>query len=505
MITLDENEIRVLGALLEKEKTTPDYYPLSANSLLAACNQKSNRNPVMRMDSQDLDSALDSLMGRKLVEKTFSETGYTKRYRHLLNREWELSHRQEALLAVLLLRGAQTPGELKARTDRLFHFEKNSEFELSLNHLAERTVPLIKKLPRQPGQKENRYDHLLYRKSSGEEIKKGPTIIINKKNSDNNRNAGGDTPVAKDKKKMTRFVDIKDEVREAVDGGKGVVALESTIISHGMPYPQNVETALEVERIVRKAGAVPATIALIDGKFKVGLTPDEIDFLGRTGGDVIKCSRRDIPFVLARKVPGATTVAATMMGAALGGIRVFATGGIGGVHRGAPATFDISADLDELARTDVAVVCAGAKAILDLNLTQEYLETRGVPVVGVGTDELPAFYTRTSGLGVDYNISGPEELARALDIKWSLGLSGGVVVANPIPEEYSMNSVEINAIIERALEEMNERGIKGKETTPFLLARISELTEGSSLFSNIKLVYNNALFAAETACALAML
>jgi pseudouridine-5'-phosphate glycosidase len=301
------------------------------------------------------------------------------------------------------------------------------------------------------------------------------------------------------------LIDIRPEIKEAIQSKKGVVALESTIISHGMPYPQNVETALAVEKIVREEGAVPATIALINGKFKVGLSHDEIDFLGKTGRDVIKCSRRDIPFVLARKLPGATTVAATMIGAALGGIKIFATGGIGGVHRGAPATFDISADLDELAKTDVAVVCAGAKAILDLPLTLEYLETRGVPVVGIGTDELPAFYTRASGLGVDYRIDGPQELAVALDIKWKLGMSGGVVVANPIPEEFSMDPDSINAVIDRALEEMDKKGIKGKESTPFLLARISELTEGSSLFSNIKLVYNNARFASQTACAMAEL
>jgi len=292
---------------------------------------------------------------------------------------------------------------------------------------------------------------------------------------------------------------IAPEVQEAVNAGKGVVALESTIISHGMPYPQNVETALEVEKIVRSEGAVPATIALMNGKFKIGLSADEIDMLGKTGRDVIKCSRRDLPFVLARKQPGATTVAATMIGAALGGVKLFATGGIGGVHRGAPATFDISADLDELARTDVAVVCAGAKAILDLPLTLEYLETRGVPVVGYGTQELPAFYTRTSGLGVDYRVDSPEELARALDIKWKLGLSGGVVIANPIPEEFSMDPDQINAVIDRALDEMNAQGIKGKESTPFLLARIAELTEGDSLFSNIKLVFNNARLASQTA------
>ncbi|MDC7220709.1 MAG: pseudouridine-5'-phosphate glycosidase [Spirochaetales bacterium] len=299
------------------------------------------------------------------------------------------------------------------------------------------------------------------------------------------------------------LIDLAPEVREAVESGKGVVALESTIIAHGMPYPQNVETALEVEKIIRSEGAVPATVALMDGKFKVGLSSDEIDMLGKAGSDVIKCSRRDLPFVLARKIPGATTVAATMIGAAIGGIKLFATGGIGGVHRGAPATFDISADLEELARTDVAVVCAGAKAILDLPLTLEYLETRGVPVVGFGTEELPAFYTRSSGLGVDYRVDSEAELAHALNIKWKLGLAGGVVIANPIPKEYSMEPEHVTDAIEQALDEMHEKGIKGKESTPFLLARITELTEGSSLFSNIKLVHNNARVAARTAMELA--
>ena len=358
-------------------------------------------------------------------------------------------------MAVLMLRGAQTQGELKSRTVRLYPFPSQAELEQSLNHLCERSVPLARKLPRQPGRKESRYDHLLYRTGDGEETKR-PSVIIQKK-------AGSSpaSPVI-----SSGLVDLSPEVREAVESGKGVVALESTIISHGMPYPQNVETALEVEKIVRSEGAVPATIALIDGKFKVGLSADEIDFLGKTGRDVIKCSRRDLPFVLARKLPGATTVAATMIGAALGGVKIFATGGIGGVHRGAPGTFDISADLDELAKTDVAVVCAGAKAILDLPLTLEYLETRGVPVVGFGTEELPAFYTRQSGLAVDYRIDDEKELARALDIKWKLGLTGGVVIANPIPEEYSMDPDHINAVIDRALEEDERQGYQRKGIHP---------------------------------------
>ncbi len=495
-ITLSDKEIRILGCLMEKEKTTPDSYPLTVNSLLNACNQKTGRDPVMQLDNQDIETALDSLTRKDLAEEAYNDGGYAVRYQHCLDRAWELSDRQQALMALLMLRGSQTVGELKARTARLYDFAGTAELEQSLNHLCDRARPLAVRIPRKPGQKENRYDHLLYRENAGEE-KKGPTIIINKKSS------ASPAPVSPAVRES--LVELAPEVREAVASGRGVVALESTIISHGMPYPQNVETALEVEKIVRSEGAVPATIALMNGKFKVGLSADEIDMLGKTGRDVIKCSRRDLPFVLARKLPGATTVAATMIGAALGGVKMFATGGIGGVHRGAPATFDISADLDELARTDVAVVCAGAKAILDLPLTLEYLETRGVPVVGYGTEELPAFYTRTSGLNVDYRIDSPEELARALDIKWRLGLTGGVVIANPIPQEYSMDPDLINGVIDRALGEMEAKGIRGKESTPFLLARISELTEGDSLYSNIKLVFNNARLASKTALELAKL
>ncbi len=487
MVELNEKEIRILGCLMEKERTTPDAYPLTENSLLNACNQKTGRDPVMTLDSQDVKSALDGLGRKGLTSQTQADSGYAKRYLHNLHREWELSDRQQAIMAVLMLRGAQTMGELKARTARIYHFSSAAELEQSLNHLCERAVPLAQKLPRRPGHKESRYDHLLYRMEENNAMKR-PNVIIQKKS---------DVPGG--------LVSLSPEVKEAVESGKGVVALESTIISHGMPYPQNVETALEVEKIIRNEGAIPATIALMNGQFKIGLSPDEIDQLGKTGRDVIKCSRRDLPFVLARKLPGATTVAATMIGAALGGVKIFATGGIGGVHRGAPTTFDISADLDELAKTDVAVVCAGAKAILDLPLTQEYLETRGVPVVGFGTEELPAFYTRTSGLKVDYRIDSEKELAQALDIKWKLGLSGGVVVANPIPEEYSMDPEHINAVIDQALEDMAGQGIKGKESTPFLLARISELTGGDSLNSNIKLVFNNAVIASRTACELAKL
>ncbi len=271
---------------------------------------------------------------------------------------------------------------------------------------------------------------------------------------------------------MEKYLEVSREVKEALDSGKAVVALESTIISHGMPYPQNVETALKVEELIREGGAIPATIAIMDGKLKVGLSKEEIDRLGKTGLDVVKASRRDIPFILAKGLMGATTVASTMIVANLAGIRVFATGGIGGVHRGAETTMDISADLQELANTNVAVVCAGAKSILDIGLTLEYLETQGVPVVGFGTEELPAFYTRKSGFKVDYRVDKEEELAKAVKAKWDLNLKGGVVVANPIPEEYQMDYDKITNAIESALVEAEERSIKGKESTPFLLAKV---------------------------------
>lgn len=298
---------------------------------------------------------------------------------------------------------------------------------------------------------------------------------------------------------MINYLELSKEVEKALKLGKPVVALESTIISHGMPYPENVETALNVERIVRENGATPATIAIINGKLKAGLTPDEIEYLGKKGREIVKVSRRDIPFIVAKKMDGATTVASTMIIAALAGIRVFATGGIGGVHREAQETFDISADLQELANTNVAVVCAGAKSILDLGLTLEYLETFGVPVVGYKTDELPAFYTRRSGFKLDYRLDTPEEIAKSIFVKWQLGLKGGVVVANPIPEEYEMDYDVINKAIEDALLEAKEKGIKGKETTPFLLAKVKEITGGKSLESNIQLVYNNAKLASEIA------
>lgn len=303
---------------------------------------------------------------------------------------------------------------------------------------------------------------------------------------------------------LEKYLEVKPEVAEAIKVGKAVVALESTIISHGMPYPKNVETALKVEQIIRDYGAVPATIAILGGKLKVGLSADEIEYLGKAK-EVVKTSRRDIPFIVAKKLDGATTVASTMILAALAGIKVFATGGIGGVHRGAQETFDISADLQELAHTNVAVICAGAKSILDIGLTLEYLETNGVPVVGFGTDELPAFYTRKSGFGVDYRVDTPEELAAALKAKWDLGLEGGLVVANPIPEAYEMDFDVINEAINVAVLEAEREGIKGKESTPFLLARVKELTGGDSLESNIELVYNNAKVGAQLAVALSAL
>ena len=292
------------------------------------------------------------------------------------------------------------------------------------------------------------------------------------------------------------YLKISGEVSQALSENKPVVALESTIISHGMPYPKNVETALNVEKIVRENGAVPATICIIGGKLIVGASADEIEYLGKSGHNVIKASRRDLPVLLSKGLDGATTVASTMIGASLAGIRVFATGGVGGVHRGATETMDISADLDELANTSVMVVCAGCKSILDLKLTLEYLETKGVPVIGYGTDELPAFYTDKSGLKVDYRLDTPSEIADAFNCKMQLGLKGGMLVTNPIPKEYAMPADVINKAIETAVDEANKLGIKGKEITPYLLDKIQKLTGGESLESNIKLVYNNAKLAA---------
>ena len=302
---------------------------------------------------------------------------------------------------------------------------------------------------------------------------------------------------------LNKYLDVNPEVAEAVRAGKPVVALESTIISHGMPYPQNVETALNVERIIRENGAVPATIAIIGGRLKAGLTPEEIEYFGKKGTAIAKASRRDLAVLCAKGEDGATTVTTTMIIAHMAGIQVFATGGIGGVHRGAETTMDISADLEELAQTPVMVVCAGAKSILDLGLTLEYLETKGVPVIGYGTEELPAFYTRKSGFGVDYRVDSPEELASMFAAQRDLGYKGGMLVTNPIPEEYAMPKDVIDAAIEQALRECKEQGVHGKETTPFLLARVVELTGGDSLESNIQLVLNNARVAARTAAALA--
>ncbi len=297
---------------------------------------------------------------------------------------------------------------------------------------------------------------------------------------------------------LNKYLEIHPEVKKALEEGKPVVALESTIISHGMPYPKNVEMAQNVSRIVRENGAVPATIAIINGVLKVGLTPEEIEFLG-TSKDVVKASRRDLPFVISKKLNGATTVATTMILADLAGVRVFATGGIGGVHRGAQETFDISADLQELANTNVAVICAGAKSILDIGLTLEYLETNGVPVVGFGTDEFPAFYTRRSGFGVDYRVDSSMEVATALKAKWDLNLKGGMVIGNPIPTEHEMDYDTITNAIESALKEAEEKNIAGKKVTPFLLDKVKTITAGKSLDSNIELVYNNARVAAQIA------
>lgn len=297
---------------------------------------------------------------------------------------------------------------------------------------------------------------------------------------------------------LEKYLHIHPEVKKALSEGQPVVALESTIISHGMPYPKNVEMAKNVSKIIRDNGAIPATIAIIDGILKVGLTSEEIEFLG-TSKNVLKASRRDLPFIISKKLNGATTVATTMILANLAGVKVFATGGIGGVHRGAQETFDISADLQELANTNVAVVCAGAKSILDIGLTLEYLETNGVPVVGFGTEDFPAFYTRKSGFGVDYKVDSSMEVASALKAKWDLDLKGGMVIGNPIPENFEMDYNTINNAIETALKESDENNITGKKVTPFLLDKVKTITAGKSLEANIELVYNNAKVAAQIA------
>ena len=298
---------------------------------------------------------------------------------------------------------------------------------------------------------------------------------------------------------MKKTLKISEEVRYALEHGKPVVALESTSSAHGMPYPDNVKTAVTVEKTGRENGAVPATIAIIKGVPTVGLSEEEIEHLGKEGTKAVKVSRRDIPVVIAKKLDGATTVASTMIFAETAGIKVFATGGIGGVHRGATETMDISADLEELHQTNVTVVCAGAKSILDLGLTLEYLETKGVPVLGYKTDELPAFFTRKSGFKVDYRMDSPEEIAAAVKAKDALGLSGGMLVANPVPEEYSMDPDKIEAVISEAVEEAKALGIAGKKVTPFLLEKIRNVTGGDSLFTNVKLVLNNAALAAKIA------
>ena len=294
-------------------------------------------------------------------------------------------------------------------------------------------------------------------------------------------------------------IKISEEIKRAVLENKPVVALESTIISHGMPYPENIDTALKCEQIIRNNGGIPATIAIINGVITVGLTSNEIDYLGKTGREALKISTRDIPYCVSKGLTGATTVSATSRIAQMAGIKVFATGGIGGVHRGAPQTFDISSDLDELSETNIAVICAGAKSILDLGLTTEYLETKRVEVIGYQTKTLPAFYTRHSDFEVNHQLDTPKEIAMLLKTKWDLGLKGGVLITNPIPEEYSMDEKVINKAIDEALTEMNKLGITGNKTTPYLLAKIKDITGGDSLESNIALVFNNCKLATEIA------
>lgn len=301
---------------------------------------------------------------------------------------------------------------------------------------------------------------------------------------------------------MKQYIEYSKEVQEAIKLNLPIVALESTIISHGMPYPENVETARNCEQIVRDQGAVPATIAILNGKLKVGLSDEELEMFGKKGLAISKTSRRDIAYNVANKIDGATTVAATMYIASLAGIKVFATGGIGGVHRGAETSMDISADLEELSETSVMVICAGAKSILDLGLTLEYLETKGVEVIGYQTKSLPAFYTRTSDYEVNFKIDTPEEIAKVFYMKQQLKLRGGMLITNPIPEEYSMDPKMINKAIDEAIIEMDKLGIKGKETTPYLLGKIVEITGGSSLQSNIQLVYNNCKVASQISVSL---
>ena len=294
------------------------------------------------------------------------------------------------------------------------------------------------------------------------------------------------------------YLDIKEEVKDALAEKKPIVALESTIISHGMPYPENIISAKQSEAIIREAGGIPATIAIIKGRIKIGLTDNDLDHMGKDSG-ITKASRRDMAMILSKGIDGATTVATTMLCADLAGIRVFATGGIGGVHRNGQVTMDVSADLQELAGTNVGVVCAGAKSILDIGLTLEYLETHGVPVIGYGTENFPAFYIRESGYKVDYRVDNPAEIARALKVKWDLGLKGGMVIANPIPEEFEMDKTYISEVIDEAVEAADKEGVKGKEITPFVLARLHHKIGDKSLFANKELVYNNVRLAAQLA------
>lgn len=296
-----------------------------------------------------------------------------------------------------------------------------------------------------------------------------------------------------------KYLDVNPEVAAALDEGQPVVALESTIIAHGMPYPKNVETALAVEDVIRGNGAVPATIGILNGRIKIGMTKEEIEYMAHAE-NVMKVSRRDLPLVISRKMDGATTVAGTMIAAHMAGIRLFVTGGIGGVHRGAGESFDVSADLEELKMTDVTVVCAGAKAILDIPATLEYLETYGVPVIAYGTDEIPAFYSRESGQKANCRLDTPEEIGDVIRMKEELGLKGGVLVMCPVPEKDEIPAAEINGVIDRAIREAEEKGVKGKDITPFLLSRVKDLTEGRSLEANIKLVLNNADIGSRIAC-----
>ncbi len=297
---------------------------------------------------------------------------------------------------------------------------------------------------------------------------------------------------------INKYLDIKEEVKDALDNNKPIVALESTIISHGMPYPENIISAKRSEAIIREAGSIPATIAIIKGRIKIGLTESDLDHMGKDFG-ITKASRRDMAMILSKGIDGATTVATTMLCADLAGIRVFATGGIGGVHRNGQITMDVSADLQELAGTNVGVVCAGAKSILDIGLTLEYLETHGVPVIGYGTENFPAFYIRESGFKVNYRVDNPAEIAKALKVKWDLGLKGGMVIANPIPEEFEMNKKYISDVIDEAVESAEREGLKGKDITPYVLARLHNKTGDKSLFANKELVYNNVRLAAQIA------